>query len=451
MVVGAHKRAQGMHSAEVIDVIATPARVREDFFHIERTHRGRGAPIPGGETERWILCEGPRIDSEVEFFNELCWRLLGDGIPLWRANLHIGTLHPQTRGFGLRWWRERKVIEEYRVLHGAEMTDDYLHSPIRASIERGTRFRRRLDQDTSEYPLLTRIRQAGGTDYLALALNPVSRRFPVAAWATDRPGGFGPADIAVLEAINPALAAIVETRAVRHIRDNLLDTYLGPHAARRVLGGQIRRGQGERMRVVIMASDLRGFTGLSDRLPPEEMIELLDEYFETISSSVRAHGGEILKFAGDGVLAIFMADDGPKFGPAALCALEGATEALERFETINRTRRERGQIGVRTGIGLHFGDVTYGNVGATDRLDFTVIGPAVNLAFRIEGLTKRLPRPLLTSRAFAEICPRPLVSYGPQPIRGLHQPEEVFGLPTNSSTAFGGDRSGASAARLCRR
>ena len=115
MVVGAHKRAQGMHSAEVIDVIATPARVREDFFHIERTHRGRGAPIPGGETERWILCEGPRIDSEVEFFNELCWRLLGDGIPLWRANLHIGTLHPQTRGFGLRWWRERKVIEEYRV------------------------------------------------------------------------------------------------------------------------------------------------------------------------------------------------------------------------------------------------------------------------------------------------------------------------------------------------
>jgi adenylate cyclase len=314
-------------------------------------------------------------------------------------------------------------------LHGSEATDDYLHSPIRGTIERGIPFRRRLDLHTSEYPLLTRIRQAGGTDYFALALNPVSRRFPVVAWATDRSGGFRSADIAALEAVNPALAAIIETRALRQIRDNLLDTYLGPQAARRVLGGQIRRGQGERLRVVIMASDLRDLTGLSDRLPPEEMIELLDEYFETISWSVRAHGSEILKFAGDGVLAIFMADDHQDFAPAAPHALEAATEALEHFETINTARKGRGQIAVRTGIGLHFGEVTYGNVGAIDRLDFTVIGPAVNLAFRIEGLTKRLLRPLLTSRAFAEICPAPLASFGLHPVRGLHQPEEVFGLP----------------------
>ena len=427
MLVGAHKRAQATHSA-VSHVTTTTGGRGEDFFRIENTFRGRGAPIPGGQTERWILCEGPRIDSEVKLFDELCWRLLGDGIPLWRANLHIGTLHPQTRGFGLRWWRERNIIEEYRVLHGSEATDDYLRSPIRATIERGIAFRRRLAEDTPEYPLLTRIRQAGGTDYLALALNPVSGRFPVVAWTTGRPGGFGPADIASLEAINPALAAIIETRAVRHISVNLLDTYLGRQAARRVLAGQIRRGQGERLRVVIMASDLRGFTGLSDRLPPEEMIELLDDYFETISSSVRAHGGEILKFAGDGVLAIFMADDNQDFAPAALHALEAATEALERFETINKARKEQGHIEVRTGIGLHFGEVTYGNVGATDRLDFTVIGPAVNLAFRIEGLTKRLLRPLLTSRAFAEICPRPLASVGFHPVRGLHQPVEVFGL-----------------------
>jgi adenylate cyclase len=413
----------------VTDVIATSGRSRGDFFRIEETYSGRGAPIAGGQVERWILCEGPRIDSEVKLFDELCWRLLGDGIPLWRANLHIGTLHPQTRGFGLRWWRERNVIEKYRVLHGSEATDDYLRSPIRGTIERGIAFRRRLDEATPEYPLLTRIRQAGGTDYFALAINRVSGRFPVVAWATDRPGGFGPADIAALETINPALAAIIETRALRQIRDNLLDTYLGPQAARRVLAGQIRRGQGERLRVVIMASDLRDFTGLSDRLPPEEMIELLDDYFEAISSSVRAHGGEILKFAGDGVLAIFMADDHQDFAPAALRALEAATGALDRFETINKARRARGQIGVRTGIGLHFGEVTYGNVGATDRLDFTVIGPAVNLAFRIEGLTKRLLKPLLTSRAFAEICPRPLASLGSHPVRGLYQPEEVFGLP----------------------
>jgi adenylate cyclase len=428
MPIGAHKRAQGTHLT-VSDVIAATRRSGEDFFRIEGTYCGRGTPIPGGQVERWILGKGPRIDSDVELFDELCWRLLGDDIPLWRANLHIGTLHPQIRGVGLRWWRERNVIEEYRILHGSELTDEYLHSPIRVAIERGTPFRHRLDKDTPEYPLLTRIRQAGGTDYFALALNPVSRRFPVVAGATDRPGGFSPADISALEAINPALAAIVETRAMRHIGVNLLDTYLGPQAARRVLAGQIRRGQGERLRVVIMTSDLRDFTGLSDRLPPREMIELLDDYFETISSSVGAHGGEILKFAGDGVLAIFMAGDDQDFAPAALHALEAATEALERFETINKARRERGQIGVRTGIGLHFGEVTYGNVGATDRLDFTVIGPAVNLAFRIEGLTKRLLRPLLTSRAFAEICPRPLISVGSHPVRCLHQLEEVFALP----------------------
>jgi adenylate cyclase len=414
---------------------AAITRSGEDFFRMEETHRGRGAPISGGRIERWILDQGPRIDSDIELFDELCWRLLGDGIPLWRANLHMGILHPQTRGIGLRWWREHNVIEEYHILHGSELTDDYLRSPIRGTIERGTLFRCLLDEDTPEYPLLAKIRQAGGTDYLALGLNPVYRRYPVVTWATDQTGGFGSANIAALEAINSALAAIVEIRTERHISTNLLDIYLGPQAARRVLAGQILRGQGERLQVVIMTSDLRGFTGLSDRLPADAMIELLDDYFETISSSVRAHNGEILKFAGDGVFTIFMADDGLEFAPAARRALEAATTALERFEALNEARRRRGEVGVRTGIGLHFGEVTYGNVGATDRLDFTAIGPAVNLAFRIEGLTKRLLRPLLTSRSFAEICPLPLVSLGCHPIRGLDQPVELFGLPQRDSSS----------------
>jgi len=401
----------------------------EEFFRTEGAYTGLGAPIPGGRIDRWILGEGPHIDSEVELFDELCWRLLGDGVPLWRATLHMGTLHPLIRGVGARWLRELKIIEEFRILHGNEATREYLQSPIRATIERGTPFRRRLVRDTPEYPLLSKLRKAGATDYFAVALNRTFRLFPVVSWATDRPSGFSDADIAALEDINPALAAIVETRAVRRISANLLDTYLGRQAGRRILAGQIRRAEGERLRAVIMMTDLRGFTALSDRLPGDEVIELLDDYFDAIATPIENRKGEILKFIGDGMLAIFPAEDDDDFSQSSVHALEAATEGLARLDAVNQTRRRVGRTELRIGIGLHLGEVIYGNVGSASRLDFTVIGPAVNLASRIEDLTKRLGRPMLFSSAFARICPRPLVSLGLQPVRGLSEPEEVFGLP----------------------
>jgi adenylate cyclase len=401
----------------------------EEFFRTEGAYTSLGAPITGGQVSRWILREGPHIDSEVELFDELCWRLVGDGVPLWRATLHIQTLHPQIRGIGTRWLRESKIIEEYRILQGSEATDEYLRSPIRTTVERGTPFRRRLAEDAPEYPLLSKIRKAGATDYFALALNRTFRRFPVVTWATDRPGGFGEADIVALDEINPALAAIVETRAVRRITENLLDTYLGPQAGRRVLAGQIQRAEGEQLRAVIMMTDMRGFTALSDRLPGEEVIELLDDYFDAIVTPVEARKGETLKFMGDGVLSIFPAADDDDFSEASMQALDAALDGLERLGIVNRARREADRTEVRIGIGLHLGEVIFGNVGAADRLDFTVIGPAVNLASRIEGLTKRLLRPILVSSAFARVCPRPLVSLGFHPVRGLFEPEEVFGLP----------------------
>ena len=411
------------------DLAAPPATSGEDLFRVEGVFSGLAAPIPGGDITRWILAEGPHIDNEVELFDELCWRLVGDGIPLWRANLHIGTLHPQIRGFGARWWRERKITEEYRVLHGSRATEEYRKSPIRATIERGARFRRRLAGGDGEYPLLAKIYDAGGRDYFALPLNRTLQNYPVVSWTTDRPQGFEAAEIAALEEINPALAAIVETRAVRHIGANLIDTYLGPLVGKRVLAGQVRRGQGDRLPAAVMITDLRGFTGLSDRLPGESVIALLDDYFDAVVSPVQERHGEVLKFIGDGVLALFPAEDDRDFAAATARALNAAIETLSRIEAVNRVRRESDQSEFRAGIGLHFGEVIFGNVGALDRLDFTVVGPAVNLASRIEGLTKRLLRPLLTSRAFARICPHRLISLGFHPVRGLNQPEEVFGLP----------------------
>jgi len=401
----------------------------EELFRTEGTYTGLGAPIPGGRVDRWILVEGPQIDSHVELIDELCWRLLGNGVPLWRATLYAGTLHPLIRGVGARWFRDLNVVEDFRILHGSAETDEYLRSPIRATIERGTPFRRRLVSEVPEYPLLEKLRRAGATDYFALALNHTFRGFPVATWSTDRPGGFSDADIKALEEINPALAAIIETRVVRRTSANLLDTYLGPQAGRRILAGQVRRAEGERLRAVIMMTDLRDFTGLSDRLPGNEVIELLDDYFEAIATPIEKRKGEVLKFIGDGVLAIFPAADDDDFSEASVQALEAALDGLERLAVINKARREAGQTELRTGIGLHLGEVIYGNVGAAGRLDFTVIGPAVNLASRIEDLTKRLLRPILFSSAFARVCPRPLVSLGFHPVRGLNDPEEVFGLP----------------------
>jgi len=412
-----------------LDIPPDTTTTGEEFFRTEGAYAGLGAAIPGGQIARWILGEGPQIDSHVELIDELCWRLVGDGVPLWRATLYAGTLHPLIRGIGARWLRELKLVEDFRILHGSGQTNEYLRSPIRATIERGTPFRLRLDAEIPEYPLLEKLRKAGATDYFALALNLTFRQFPVVTWATDRPHGFSDADIAALEDINTALAAIVETRVVRRVSANLLDTYFGPQAGRRILAGQIRQGEGERLRAVVMMTDLREFTSLSDQLPGDEVIELLDDYFDALATPIQERKGEVLKFMGDGMLAIFPAADDDDFSTSSVRALEAATEGLERLEAVNEARRAVGRSELRTGIGLHLGEVIYGNVGAADRLDFTVIGPAVNLASRLEDLTKRLSRPMLFSSAFARICPRPLVSLGFQPVRGLNDPEEVFGLP----------------------
>jgi adenylate cyclase len=401
----------------------------DDLIRTEGAYTSLGAPIPGGQVGRWLLREGQRIESISEMFDELCWRLVGDGVPLCRAALNINPLHPLTQATGTRWLRGPKLIEVYRILPGSGATDEYLRSPIRATVERGTPFRRRLTGDLAEYPLLSRLRNFGVTDYFALALNRTYRTFPVVTWATERPSGFTEAEIAALEEINPALALIVETRAIRWITDNLLDTYLGSLAGRRVLAGQIRRAVGERLHAVVMMTDMRGFTVLSDRLPGEEVIELLDDYFDAIVTSVEARKGETLKFMGDGVLSIFPAADDGDFSEASVQALEAAMDALERLGVVNKARRDTNRTEVRIGIGMHVGEVIFGNVGAADRLDFTVIGPAVNLASRIEGLTKQLLRPILVSRAFARACPRPLVSLGSHPAPGLFEPEEVFGPP----------------------
>jgi adenylate cyclase len=390
------------------------------------------------ELVRWILTEGrieaagedPAHDtgSPVRFINGLCRRLLSAGVPLWHVTVYADTVHPQIRGFGWHWGREGRVTEEVRIAQGTELTNEFLEGPLRGTIEQGLTLR--LCSAPSGFPLLNYFRAAGCTDYLAVPLNCINRRYPVVAWATDRAGGFTEADIALLEQIRPALAAVLEGLATLRTARGLFSVYFDRHVGERVLDGQIKRGHTEPLRAVIMATDLRNFTSLSDRLPSEQVIEILDDYFEIVASSVRAYGGSVLKFIGDGVLAVFDAD-GAQDQAAARAALSAARKITARLAAY--------KLGdtLRAGIGLHIGAALYGNVGSADRLDFTVIGPAVNLAFRLEALTKLLGCPVLASRAFAEAAAVPLSSLGSHAIRGFREFEEVFGLPDRAESMTG--------------
>jgi adenylate cyclase len=394
-------------------------------IRLRSIHQGRGAPVVEPDLTRWILREGHGMPSPI-FLDELCWRIVGAGVKLWRTTVHVGTLHPQLLGFGARWRRDKNTVERFKVHRGVRETTDFQQSPIRRVIAEGATERIRPGSPRwDELPLLRDLRAQGATDYLATPLAFSHSRYQAATWASDAPGGFSDAQIETIDALLPALAAMVELRATAKMSELLLDTYLGHSVGPRVLAGQIQRGVGERLRAVILSSDLRGFTRMSDRLPGETVIELLDDYFERITEPVHAHGGDVLKFVGDGVLAIFPCD-GDKQADAAAAAMAAATEALRRLAAWNSSCRAEKLPPLNAGIGLHLGDVIYGNVGAPDRLDFTAIGPAVNLASRLEGLTKRLGRPLLCSSAFAEAYPGSLVSLGFQPVRGLAEPEEIF-------------------------
>ncbi|MBV8650855.1 MAG: adenylate/guanylate cyclase domain-containing protein [Alphaproteobacteria bacterium] len=391
---------------------------------------GPGEPIVEGNFQSWLLEDGRRMAKDAEFFDALCRRLLGAGLPIWRASLSVGTLHPQILGLNFRWWRDRRMTEVRSVGYGVDQTNDYRESPIRPVMELGRTVRYRLDDTAAiaAYPLLGTLRAAGATDYFACPLTFFNGRHQATTWTTDRPGGFTESHIAGIASILPILGSVVEARAMRRLAGTLLNTYLGRTAGQRILEGEIRRAQGEEINAVILVSDMRGFTNLSDRLPGGEIITLLDDYFDAVTAPVEEQGGEVLKFMGDGLLAIFPYEDGAP-SDAADNALTAATSGLARIERLNQERRSEGRTLFHAGIGLHLGEVIYGNVGSAERLDFTVIGPAVNLASRLEDLTKRLLRPMLFSSAFARVCPRPLVSLGFHPVRGLLEPEEVFGLP----------------------
>ncbi|MCF4165427.1 adenylate/guanylate cyclase domain-containing protein [Zavarzinia compransoris] len=364
---------------------------------------------------------------------EVARRLEAEGLPLLRVTSGLLAMHPQVFARTFIWERG-KGIEDLPRGFEIEHSDFYLMSPVRLIHHGAPGFRRRLEgaAQPGEFPVLAELRDLGATDYLIRPLDFAAVRRSFVSFAIDRPGGFTPGELARLDALVPVLALRFEAVMQRGLTDNLLSLYLGRDAARRVATGSVRRGDGRVMRAAIFSCDMRGFTRLSDRASAGEVIALLDDYLDAVTLAVHRAGGEVLKFMGDGCLAIFAADEGTGMGTAArdACrrALSAACAARTAIDTIDPVPAALGQGGLKVGFALNFGDVVYGNIGSTERLDFTVIGPAVNEVARIEALCKVLDRTLLASNAFADALDgaAPLRSLGLHVLRGRREPTEIF-------------------------
>lgn len=349
-------------------------------------------------------------------------------MPLLRANIALTTLHPEFTGFSYRWTREADETIEIegrreRVEHGL-----YDRSPYRLFFEDGyAGIRRRLERpgELNDLGVLDDMRAMGATDYVAMATSAGIIGGVIASWTTDRPGGFTTEELCLVNRELMATTQLLENRNLRAITVHLLDTYVGPRAGARILTGEIARGSGETLEAVIWLVDLRHYTTLSDRLPRDRLIALLNAYYDRVIAPVLAHGGEVIKFIGDGVLAIFPTDIEGGAPAACASAIRAADEALAAIDDWNEGT-DLDQTDVEIGIVMHLGDVSFGNVGAARRLDFTVIGPAVNLASRLERLCSEIGDRVLLSGAVAEHVPDQVELIGARRLRGLSRPQMVY-------------------------
>jgi adenylate cyclase len=352
--------------------------------------------------------------------------LTDSGVPSRRAMVALRTLHPQIAGMGYVWERGRKLSCNEHP-HGEFALPRFLNSPLREIFEGRGPLRQRLEGDQPlPFPVLHELRARGLTDYLALPLPFTDGQRHAFTTATDRAGGFDDADVALLEQLAPMLAVALETREIRRVARMLLDTYVGERAGRKILDGRISRGEVELIDAVIMSCDLRGFTALSVDAGPEATVATLNAYFDCVCAPIAESGGEILKFIGDGLLAAFPIDNPALLEPTCQIALAAARRAVVGVEQIRDVKLPAHHLPLKAGAALHVGQVAFGNIGSRARLDFTVIGPAVNLASRLAGMCSRLGHDILVSSAFARLVPEGARSLGTHRLRGLPQPEEIL-------------------------
>jgi len=386
----------------------------------------------------WIARSALDGVAETDLLAGLCERLNAAGVRIMRAAIAGNLLDPIYDSRGLRWARDVGGIEETFAREAdPTVNEEWARSPFFSMIERGDDFLRRRMGDAlvrGEFPVVDELAARGATDYVAF----LTRAGPdgwqraiegmVSSWTTDAPDGFTDAQIDLVAAMLPTLALAFTLRTTRQTARTLMTTYLGSDAAERVLAGNIVRGQAVPLRAVVWFSDLAGFTRISETVGPAGVLALLNAYAEVQVDAIEAHGGHVLKFIGDGILAIF-----PEEGAAPACAraLDAAIDCRARMAGLSAQRKAAGLPVVDAHLALHVGDLLYGNVGSPRRLDFTVLGPAVNEAARIEALCGSLDQAVVVSWAFAEAAGEArsrLVSLGRYALKGVSRPQEMFTL-----------------------
>jgi adenylate cyclase len=378
-----------------------------------------------------ILEEGRDNDDLGAILEMVSEQLVAWGIPVCRTTLNMPTIDPAVEVLSFQWSREKGVMRS-TFAPGVSSGTQFRHSPIGYLVERnlsGERWKLEDPEVVGRFPLFQELRAHGITEY-ALQIVPFSKgrtglQGAALSMATDRPGGFSDAEIEEAARILPALSLVAYRIGLLHVATETLGAYLGPQTGARVLQGKIRRGDSQVISAALLLADLRGFTALVDRARGTEVVGWLNQHLECIGDAVAERNGEVLKFLGDGILAVFPA---APIGAEHACAeaVRAAIDASGRNAALNARRAAEGGPALDLTIALHFGDVLYGNIGTARRLDFTVIGPAVNEVSRMEALGKALGRELLLSESIAHRCGQPVLSLGPHELRGVAGMREMY-------------------------
>jgi adenylate cyclase len=377
----------------------------------------------------WLLQEAWKSTSIPALITGIAETLQRHGLPLSDLEMFVRTLNPQLYGLFFKWSATTGKVVSSQATHKGVQTDAYLSSPYAPIINGEGGVRRRLEGQGAllDYPILEELSAAGSTDYVALPLRFSDGQINILSLVSDAAGGFSTTHLGFLYEILPHLARLIEAHAQRMSSLSLLQTYLGKRTGQRVLNGSVKRGDGEDLDAIIWFSDLRNSTRMADTLPRESYLAALDEYFDCVAGAIISEGGEVLKFIGDGVLAVFpISSQDNAFPQACSHALAAVKRAHENMATVNKERLKQHQPELAFGTGLHRGNITYGNIGTNHRLDFTVIGPAVNEASRIEGLCKALDEPVLFSALFAAGLDGGVLSLGVHELAGVTARQEIF-------------------------
>ena len=385
--------------------------------------------------EVWLKQAALRGDDLETLVSGVCERLAAAGMPLVRVYLGLSMLHPLYHAMGFTWKRsEGLTVQGYRPSDEANRRDAFLHSPHFHLLQNNLEYmRRRLHpEEPPEFPVFADLLEIGATDYLAFvqSFNQSTGQGMMGSWATDRPGGFTDNMIKVLLRLQESLAVAAKMAVLAKLADNMLTTYLGPSSGKRVLSGQVRRGDVEQIRAVLVMGDMRDSTALAETVGKQDYVDTLNQFFDAIAAPFNSNGGEILAFIGDGFLAAYPCERHRDASVAATRAALGAVaEAQTRMAELNATRRSTGASELQFGIGLHVGNVMLGNVGLKQRLTFSAFGSAVNEVQRLEGLTKKYGVPVVASEDFIDYCDGAWEFQGHEMLKGIRDHVGVY-LPT---------------------